>query len=113
MEPFDMFAQTLHVEVVATFVLDTTGLAKGHLFASLKMKYTEIMLYKSTRNSADKKTFSDVLLTGLAPDGGLYVPDIYPSIDDQTLDAWQSLSYPDLAFEVAKLFVVRIFPKPN
>ena len=75
------------------------------------MKYTEIMLYKSTRNSADKKTFSDVLLTGLAPDGGLYVPDIYPSIDDQTLDAWQSLSYPDLAFEVAKLFVGEDIPE--
>jgi threonine synthase len=43
-------------------------------------------------------------MTGLARDGGLLLPDYFPDVSDN-LDAWQHLSYSDLAFEVMKPFV--------
>jgi threonine synthase len=48
--------------------------------------------------------FCDILLMGLAPDGGLVMPESYPRLSRQTLDAWRQLSYPELAFEVIRLF---------
>ena len=43
------------------------------------------MLYLSTRGHADRKRFCEILLEGLAPDGGLYLPERYPQVDDATL----------------------------
>ena len=43
------------------------------------------MLYLSTRGHPDRKRFCDILLEGLAPDGGLYLPERYPHIDDAAL----------------------------
>lgn len=63
------------------------------------------MNYISTRGDRTQRGFSEVLLEGLAPDGGLYVPLAYPRIDDATLQAWRTLSYPDLAFEIMALYV--------
>jgi threonine synthase len=64
------------------------------------------MLYVSTRagseNAAPGKRFSEILLEGLAPDGGLYVPESYPKAD---LQAWRGLSYPDLAYAVLSQFM--------
>lgn len=48
--------------------------------------------------------FCDILLGGLAPDGGLALPEAYPQIDRATLDAWRGLSYPELALEIMSLF---------
>ncbi|MDO4760881.1 MAG: threonine synthase [Corynebacterium sp.] len=68
------------------------------------------MHYISTRdaNSTPAK-FSDILLGGLAPDGGLYLPEEYPRISSETLDQWRSLlteqGYAALAAEVLKLFI--------
>ena len=39
------------------------------------------MLYLSTRGHPDRKHFCDILLEGLAPDGGLYLPEHYPQIN--------------------------------
>lgn len=61
------------------------------------------MNYISTRG-ARLGSFSDILLMGLAPDGGLALPEHYPQIDRATLDAWRSLDYPALAFEIIRLF---------
>jgi threonine synthase len=61
--------------------------------------------YLSTRGEATGRGFAEILLEGLAPDGGLYVPERYPRLDPATLAAWRGLSYPDLAFEVMSLFV--------
>ncbi len=58
------------------------------------------MLYVSTRGGLEPSPFSDILLGGLAPDGGLVVPQSYPKVDEATLSAWRGLSYPQLAFEV-------------
>lgn len=66
------------------------------------------MYYISTRGNTPKMTFSDVLLMGLAPDGGLMLPENYPVIDGKTLDTWRALSYTELAFEIMKLFATDI-----
>ena len=55
------------------------------------------MRYVSTRGGAAPQRFSDILLEGLAPDGGLYVPQSWPRAD---LAAWRALSYPELAHAV-------------
>lgn len=66
------------------------------------------MHYLSTRGQTEPKNFSDVLLMGLAPDGGLMLPESYPAIDVDTLAEWRTLSYPQLAFAVMRLFVTDI-----
>nr|WP_246754204.1 hypothetical protein [Bradyrhizobium diazoefficiens] len=51
------------------------------------------MQHVSTRGHSGRKQFCEALLEGLAPDGGLYVPETYPRVDHATLDAWRTLSY--------------------
>ena len=66
------------------------------------------MRYLSTRGDSEassKKSFTEILLGGLAPDGGLYLPEVYPQISRAELDAWRGLSYADLAFAVLSKFV--------
>ncbi|MCP1117657.1 threonine synthase [Robbsia andropogonis] len=48
--------------------------------------------------------FSDILLAGLAPDGGLFMPARYPQVNAALLEKWRTLSYADLAFEVLSLY---------
>ena len=57
------------------------------------------MKYISTRDDRTERGFSEILLEGLAPDGGLYLPVAYPKVDAATLERWRALSYADLAFE--------------
>lgn len=59
------------------------------------------MRYVSTRGVGEPQRFTDIVLEGLAPDGGLYVPESMPRAD---LAAWRELSYPELAYEILKLF---------
>ncbi len=61
------------------------------------------MRYVSTRGRAPERAFTDILLSGLADDGGLYVPTHYPSVSREQLDAWRTLSYADLATEIIAL----------
>ncbi|MBP6853647.1 MAG: threonine synthase, partial [Rhodoferax sp.] len=63
------------------------------------------MKYISTRGDKNERSFSEILLEGLAPDGGLYLPTHYPRVDDATLTRWRGLSYADLAFEILSLYV--------
>ena len=70
------------------------------------------MNYLSTRGGMPPTPFTGVLLEGLAPDGGLAMPETYPQIDAATLERWRGLSYPDLAFEIVSLFVTDI-PAPT
>ena len=63
------------------------------------------MRYVSTRGGSADRRFSEVLMEGLAPDGGLYVPTIYPKVDDATLKRWRGLSYSELAFEILSLYI--------
>jgi threonine synthase len=66
------------------------------------------MQYISTRGQSKAQSFSEILLGGLAPDGGLYLPDQYPQVSGVEFDAWRQLSYADLAREVRKKFATDI-----
>lgn len=66
------------------------------------------MKYISTRGGMAAQEFSDILLEGLAPDGGLAVPQTLPQVSAETLESWRGLSYADLAFEVLSLFATDI-----
>lgn len=66
------------------------------------------MNYISTRGGMAPQPFSDILLEGLAPDGGLAVPEQLPQISAETLESWRGLSYADLAFEVLSRFATDI-----
>ncbi|MDH6268439.1 threonine synthase [Rhizobium sp. SG_E_25_P2] len=61
--------------------------------------------YVSTRGEAPKLGFSDALLTGLARDGGLYIPEEWPHFSKKELRSWRGLSYQDIAFKVLSPFV--------
>ena len=63
------------------------------------------MKYISTRGGGTPQSFEQVLLTGLAPDGGLYVPVELPSFSSEQIASWHDLSYVDLALEVISPFI--------
>ena len=63
------------------------------------------MKYLSTRGDQAERHFCDILLEGLAPDGGLYLPTAYPRVDAATLARWRGLPYADLAFEILSLYI--------
>lgn len=69
------------------------------------------MKYISTRGGGEPQTFEQVLLTGLAPDGGLYVPTELPQIDAKRMADWKNLSYVDLAVEVVAPFIGDELPR--
>ncbi len=63
------------------------------------------MKYISTRGEAPTLEFEDVVLTGLASDGGLYVPETLPTFSKDEIASWAGLSYQELAFKVISPFV--------
>ena len=63
------------------------------------------MKYISTRGRSPVCNFEQVLLTGLAPDGGLYVPESLPVFSQQEIASWAGLPYDELAFKVIQPFV--------
>lgn len=69
--------------------------------------------YISTRGTAPELSFEEVVLTGLASDGGLYVPTELPQVDAQTLRRWATLSYAELALEVMRPFVGNAMPEDD
>ena len=60
------------------------------------------MKYVSTRGGAQPKRFTEILLEGLAADGGLYVPEAYPRAD---LSKWRGMAYPELAHAILAQFM--------
>src|SRR5471032_699256 len=76
------------------------------------------MQYVSTRAAASAASsspqnfsaqFSDILLGGLAPDGGLYLPAAYPQVSGAELDAWRKLPYADLRALTAKTYTKEVY----
>ncbi len=67
------------------------------------------MKYISTRGDSTRRSFSEILLEGLAPDGGLYLPESYPQVGGEKLQAlrltWQEKGYAALAFEILSLYI--------
>ena len=66
------------------------------------------MKYFSSRGGMDPQDFSEILLEGLAPDGGLAVPEFYPQVALHVLESWKNLSYGELAFEVLRPYATDI-----
>ena len=69
------------------------------------------MKYISTRGGGQPKSFEEVILTGLAPDGGLYVPEQLPQFSRQEIASWSSLSYQELALKIISPFVDGAIPE--
>src|SRR5690606_14587677 len=63
------------------------------------------MKYRSTRGGMTPVPFSDILLEGLAPDGGLALPEALPAVTPAMLASWRSLGYAELATEILGLFI--------
>jgi len=61
--------------------------------------------YISTRGQSPALGFEDVMLTGLAPDGGLYVPEELPRFSPAQIASWARLGYAELACEIMQPFV--------
>ncbi|HAD09545.1 MAG TPA: threonine synthase [Porticoccaceae bacterium] len=68
------------------------------------------MKYISTRGACPPQSFADVVLTGLASDGGLFVPETVPQIGLEEINSWRGLSYEELAFRVMAPFVAGEIP---
>ena len=68
------------------------------------------MRYISTRGQAPALNFEDVLLAGLATDGGLYVPENLPRFTQEEIASWAGLPYHELAFRVMRPFVTGSIP---
>lgn len=63
------------------------------------------MDYVSTRGSARPVNFRSVVLSGMASDGGLYVPDSLPRFDSEQISSWSWLPFDELAYCVISPFV--------
>ena len=68
------------------------------------------MRFVSTRGGVEPKNFEDVILTGLAPDGGLFVPEHLPEFSQEEIASWAGLSYQDLAHRIMTPFVADAIP---
>jgi len=71
------------------------------------------MKYISTRGKAPALEFEEVLLTGLASDGGLYVPEKFPHYSFAEIASWAGLSYRELAFRLIQPFVGNAIPQED
>jgi threonine synthase len=67
------------------------------------------MRYISTRGTAPVLNFEDAMLSGLARDGGLYVPETIPHLGAETIAAMEGQSYEEIAFRVMRPFVGDVF----
>lgn len=68
------------------------------------------MKYKSTRGGGSLESFCGILLGGMAPDGGLFLPMSYPQVTPTMLNEWRTMSYAELAYAVLSLFIDDIPP---
>lgn len=71
------------------------------------------MKYISTRGKAPALAFADVVLAGLAEDGGLYVPEQLPKFSNAEIAGWAGLSYQELAFKIMAPFVAGELPEDD
>tara|TARA_Y100000991_G_scaffold5253_1_gene4196 strand:+ start:1567 stop:2955 length:1389 start_codon:yes stop_codon:yes gene_type:complete len=63
------------------------------------------MLYNSTRGESPIVPFSEVLLGGLAPDGGLYMPQTFPKFSIEEIESWSNLPFHELASKILYTYV--------
>ena len=63
------------------------------------------MKYRTTRGGIKGATFQQALLSGYAPDGGLFVPENLPSFTREEIRSWVGLSYPQLLEKFVRIFI--------
>lgn len=73
------------------------------------MNNTELKFY-STNRTSPAVTFREALLRGLAPDGGLYLPDIYPEFTGEEIESFRGMQYKDLAFRILSKLISNEIP---
>jgi threonine synthase len=66
---------------------------------------TNSIKYISTRGNAPKLSFKDVIFEGLASDGGLYIPESWPSLSKDIIDSFSSMTYQEIAYEVISPYI--------
>lgn len=71
------------------------------------------MKYVSTRGEASKLSFEEVLITGLARDGGLYLPETWPTFSKDEISAMHGMSYQEIAFKVMSPYVCPEIPEDD
>ena len=69
------------------------------------MKANNNLKYISTRGHASQLSFKDVIFEGLAPDGGLYVPESWPCLDSKLITSFANMSYQEIAYFVFKPYI--------
>ncbi|EOA81918.1 threonine synthase [Exserohilum turcicum] len=67
--------------------------------------HTASQRYLSTRGGSYDFSFEDVVLKGLAADGGLFIPEEIPALPEDWASKWKDLSFADLAFEIFSLYI--------
>ena len=93
------------VVVVVVFFSGHTKASIFHPFATMSPPEPTAMKYKTTRGGITGASFQEALLSGYAPDGGLFVPEILPNFTPEVIRSWAGMSYPQLAKMILRQFV--------
>ena len=90
-------------KVISHFACDPDFLQRTNSMAP----HTASQSYLSTRGGTYGATFEEVVLQGLAPDGGLFIPEEIPALPSNWQTEWRDYSFEELAFEILSLYVSR------
>lgn len=64
------------------------------------------MKYRSTRSTTEQEfTFEEAVIEGLAPDGGLFVPVVFPHIPAKEIESWRDFEFVEIAFHLFRKFI--------
>ena len=100
---FKSRVKTVDLLLSSTVDVKRLGILKSNRVIMFIFK--EVMKYRSTRGKVEATSFEDVLFSGYAGDGGLFMPDSIPVVDRATLEKWRGHSYLELTKEVMSLFI--------
>ena len=100
---FKSRVETVDLLLSSTVDVKRLGILRSNRFIMFIFK--EVMKYRSTRGKVEATSFEDVLFSGYAGDGGLFMPESIPVVDRATLEKWKGLSYLELTKEVMSLFI--------
>ena len=100
---FKSRVETVDLLLSSTVDVKRLGILRSNRFIMFIFK--EVMKYRSTRGKVEATSFEDVLFSGYAGDGGLFMPESIPVVDRATLEKWRGHSYLELTKEVMSLFI--------
>ena len=100
---FKSRVETVDLLLSSTVDVKRLGILRSNRFIMFIFK--EVMKYRSTRGKVEATSFEDVLFSGYAGDGGLFMPESIPVVDRATLEKWKGHSYLELTKEVMSLFI--------